>query len=131
MRVFKHKLKDICVLEISNQHKGNFSIRTIFMFVVNRVAWINYLLSVTILVLLMCIGCLVYAKYNQCDPLQGNLISRPDQVKEYEESIRINVFFSDVSIIYHRNIGTSTWFNRSLHILYIECHVEYIFKWNE
>ena len=27
------------------------------------------------------VGCLLYAKYSQCDPLRAKIISRPDQVK--------------------------------------------------
>lgn len=54
------------------------------MLVVYRVAWMNYAFSVTILILFLWVGCLVYAKYSQCDPLRANLIFRPDQVKVEE-----------------------------------------------
>jgi hypothetical protein len=41
--------------------------------------------------LCLCVGCLLYAKYNHCDPLQAKIISRPDQVKENVEFINIFV----------------------------------------
>ncbi|CAF4374570.1 unnamed protein product, partial [Adineta steineri] len=30
--------------------------------------------------LCLCVGCLLYAKYSQCDPLRAKMISRPDQM---------------------------------------------------
>jgi hypothetical protein len=45
-----------------------------------RVAWISYVLCVLILLMCGCVGCIIYAKYSQCDPLQAKLISKPDQV---------------------------------------------------
>ncbi len=47
----------------------------------NRVAWINYVMNVIMQMLCACVGCLLYAKYSQCDPLLAKIISRPDQVK--------------------------------------------------
>ncbi|CAF0797850.1 unnamed protein product [Rotaria sordida] len=44
------------------------------------VAWINYAMTVVMQILLACIGCLIYAKYSQCDPLNAKLISRSDQL---------------------------------------------------
>ena len=49
----------------------------------------NYIFSVIILILFLWVGCLLYAKYSQCDPLRANLISRPDQVKVEESSVKI------------------------------------------
>lgn len=45
-----------------------------------RVAWTNYIINVIMSVILICVGGLIYAKYNQCDPLQAKLVSRSDQV---------------------------------------------------
>ncbi|CAF2080148.1 unnamed protein product [Rotaria magnacalcarata] len=45
-----------------------------------KVAWMNYAINVFMLSLFLCVGCLLYAKYHQCDPLRANLISRPDQL---------------------------------------------------
>ena len=47
-----------------------------------RVAWINFLMCAIMLCLCACVGCILYAKYNQCDPLRAKLISKPDQVRE-------------------------------------------------
>ncbi|CAF0765126.1 unnamed protein product [Rotaria sordida] len=44
------------------------------------VVWINYAMTVVMQILLACIGCLIYAKYSQCDPLKAKLISRSDQL---------------------------------------------------
>ena len=33
------------------------------------------------LIVFICVGGLIYAKYSQCDPLQAKIISRSDQVK--------------------------------------------------
>ena len=38
-------------------------------------------MNVVMQMLCLVIGCLLYAKYSQCDPLRANIISRPDQVK--------------------------------------------------
>ena len=38
-------------------------------------------MSVIMLIVLMCVGGLLYAKYSECDPLQAKIISRSDQVK--------------------------------------------------
>ncbi|CAF1384536.1 unnamed protein product [Rotaria sordida] len=45
-----------------------------------RAAWIYYVMTVMIIILCTCVGCLLYAKYSQCDPLRAKLISKPDQV---------------------------------------------------
>ncbi|CAF0751966.1 unnamed protein product [Rotaria sordida] len=45
-----------------------------------KVAWINFLMCTMMLFLCASVGCLLYAKYNQCDPLQAKLISKPDQL---------------------------------------------------
>jgi hypothetical protein len=37
------------------------------------------------------VGCLIYAKYHQCDPLRAKMISRSDQVKENEEFLKIKI----------------------------------------
>ncbi len=43
--------------------------------------------------LCVCVGCLLYAKYSQCDPLRAKIISRSDQVKQksriYKDKIMI------------------------------------------
>ncbi|CAF1123281.1 unnamed protein product [Rotaria sordida] len=44
-----------------------------------RAAWIYYVMTVMIIILCTCVGCLLYAKYSQCDPLRAKLISKPDQ----------------------------------------------------
>ncbi len=37
----------------------------------------------TILFLLCAfVGCILYARYNQCDPIRAKLISKPDQVRK-------------------------------------------------
>jgi hypothetical protein len=46
----------------------------------HRVAWINYAMTVVMQILWACVGCLIYAKYSQCDPLKAELILRSDQV---------------------------------------------------
>lgn len=46
-----------------------------------RVAWVNFIMCATMLFLCTTVGCLLYAKYSQCDPLQAKLISKPDQVR--------------------------------------------------
>ncbi|CAF1399424.1 unnamed protein product [Rotaria sordida] len=43
-------------------------------------AWIYYVMTVMIIILCTCVGCLLYAKYSQCDPLRAKLISKPDQI---------------------------------------------------
>ncbi|CAF0741628.1 unnamed protein product [Adineta steineri] len=45
-----------------------------------KVAWINYVMNVIMQMLCLCVGCLLYAKYSQCDPLRAKIISRPDQM---------------------------------------------------
>ncbi|CAF3708173.1 unnamed protein product [Rotaria sp. Silwood1] len=45
-----------------------------------RVAWANYTMHALMQMLYVCVGCLIYAKYSQCDPLRAKLISRPDQL---------------------------------------------------
>ncbi|CAF4819332.1 unnamed protein product [Rotaria sp. Silwood1] len=44
------------------------------------VAWANYTMHALMQMLYVCVGCLIYAKYSQCDPLRAKLISRPDQL---------------------------------------------------
>ncbi|CAF1186252.1 unnamed protein product [Rotaria sordida] len=44
------------------------------------VAWINYALFVTMLILCAGVGFVLYATYSHCDPLRANLISKPDQL---------------------------------------------------
>ena len=41
------------------------------------------------LVLLLCVGCLLYAKYSQCDPLSAKMISRWDQVRDNQFKISL------------------------------------------
>ena len=53
----------------------------------SRVAWRQYVLNVLMQMLCLCVGCLIYAKYHQCDPLRANLISRPDQVSGHSPSL--------------------------------------------
>lgn len=53
----------------------------------NRVAWTNYVMNVIMQMLCVFVGCLLYAKYSQYDPLQAKMISRADQVKENEKFI--------------------------------------------
>ncbi|UJR34606.1 hypothetical protein I4U23_027382 [Adineta vaga] len=45
-----------------------------------KVAWTNYIMNVIMQMLCLCVGCLLYAKYSQCDPLRAKIISRPDQM---------------------------------------------------
>ncbi|CAF0964272.1 unnamed protein product [Rotaria sordida] len=45
-----------------------------------RVVWINYAMNVVLQILLACVGCVIYAKYSQCDPIKAKLISRSDQL---------------------------------------------------
>ncbi|CAF1097112.1 unnamed protein product [Adineta steineri] len=45
-----------------------------------KVAWTNYIMLVSMHILCLCVGCLLYKKYNQCDPLQTKIISRSDQM---------------------------------------------------
>ncbi|UJR22916.1 hypothetical protein I4U23_025944 [Adineta vaga] len=45
-----------------------------------KVAWINVIMFSIMLLFCACIGCIIYAKYYQCDPLQAKLISKPDQM---------------------------------------------------
>lgn len=56
--------------------------KNIFLLQTNRVAWISYLMSAIMQILFVLIGCLLYVKYSQCDPLRAKRISRPDQVIE-------------------------------------------------
>ncbi len=80
--VSKPKLNDICVLKIPKPHKSIFFENKKFnFFLLNRVAWVSYVTSVGMQMLCVFVGCLLYAKYSQCDPLRANIISRPDQVK--------------------------------------------------
>ncbi|CAF0745964.1 unnamed protein product [Adineta steineri] len=45
-----------------------------------KVAWINYVMHASMQMLYVCVGCLIYAKYSQCDPLRAKRISRSDQL---------------------------------------------------
>ncbi|UJR11632.1 hypothetical protein I4U23_015813 [Adineta vaga] len=45
-----------------------------------RAAWINYVLCVLIISLCGIVGCLLYVKYKDCDPLRAKRISKPDQL---------------------------------------------------
>ncbi|CAF1190473.1 unnamed protein product [Rotaria sordida] len=45
-----------------------------------KVAWMNIILMAILYLFCGCIGCILYAKYNQCDPLRAKLISKPDQL---------------------------------------------------
>ncbi|CAF1117779.1 unnamed protein product [Adineta steineri] len=45
-----------------------------------KVAWTNYVMLVFMHILCLCVGCLLYNKYSQCDPLQAKIISRSDQM---------------------------------------------------
>ncbi len=47
-----------------------------------RVAWVNFVMCAIMLCLCTSVGCLLYAKYNQCDPFRAKLISKPDQVRK-------------------------------------------------
>jgi Ni,Fe-hydrogenase I cytochrome b subunit len=58
-----------------------FENKKLNFFLLNRVAWVSYVTSVGMQMLCVFVGCLLYAKYSQCDPLRANIISRPDQVK--------------------------------------------------
>ena len=42
----------------------------------------NWIMCTILILLCACVGLILYAKYNQCDPLQAKLISKPDQVRE-------------------------------------------------
>lgn len=50
-------------------------------FVMFRVTWISLILVLIILLMCTLIALILYAKYNQCDPLRAKLIGKPDQVK--------------------------------------------------
>lgn len=45
-----------------------------------RVVWINYAMNIVMQILFLCIGCLIYVKYSQCDPIKAKFISKTDQV---------------------------------------------------
>ncbi|CAF4496555.1 unnamed protein product [Rotaria sp. Silwood2] len=45
-----------------------------------KVVWVHYGLNVFMQMIFLCAGCLIYAKYNQCDPLRAKSISRADQL---------------------------------------------------
>ncbi|CAF1238617.1 unnamed protein product [Adineta ricciae] len=45
-----------------------------------KVAWTNYIMNVIMQMLCLCVGCLLYAKYSQCDPLRAKIIARSDQM---------------------------------------------------
>jgi hypothetical protein len=55
-------------------------IYTNYQFYLRRVVWINYAMNLVMQILWICVGCLIYVKYNQCDPLKAKLISKSDQV---------------------------------------------------
>jgi len=42
----------------------------------------NFLLCTILYLLCACVGCILYAKYSQCDPIRAKLISKPDQVRK-------------------------------------------------
>lgn len=54
-------------------------------FMDHRVAWVNFIMCAIMLCLCTTVGCLLYAKYHQCDPLRAKLISKPDQVRTSRE----------------------------------------------
>lgn len=80
----------MCVKDAKTAQKFVFSFFffTTLFFLFIRVAWTNYIMNSVMLILFLFTGCLIYTKYNQCDPLRAKLISRPDQVK-YELLIQI------------------------------------------
>ncbi len=41
----------------------------------------NFLICTILLLLCGCVGLILYAQYNQCDPFRAKLISKPDQVR--------------------------------------------------
>ncbi|CAF3038453.1 unnamed protein product [Rotaria sp. Silwood2] len=45
-----------------------------------KVAWMNFIMYSIFILLCACVGCILYAKYSQCDPLRAKLISKPDQL---------------------------------------------------
>ncbi|CAF3615835.1 unnamed protein product [Rotaria sp. Silwood1] len=45
-----------------------------------KVAWMNFIMYSMFILLCACVGCILYAKYNRCDPLRAKLISKPDQL---------------------------------------------------
>ncbi|CAF3723212.1 unnamed protein product, partial [Adineta steineri] len=45
-----------------------------------KIAWTNYVMLVFMHILSLCVRCLLYNKYSQCDRLQTKIISRPDQM---------------------------------------------------
>ncbi|CAF0920702.1 unnamed protein product [Adineta ricciae] len=45
-----------------------------------RVIWNAYIMNVIMYMFCIFIGCLLYAKYSQCDPLRAKFISRSDQM---------------------------------------------------
>ncbi|CAF3688889.1 unnamed protein product [Rotaria sp. Silwood1] len=45
-----------------------------------KVVWVHYGMNIFMQILFLCVGCLLYVKYNQCDPLQAKIISRADQL---------------------------------------------------
>ncbi|CAF1434126.1 unnamed protein product [Adineta steineri] len=47
-----------------------------------KVAWTNYIMLVSMHILCLWVGCLLYNKYSQCDRLRTKIISRSYQVKE-------------------------------------------------
>ncbi len=100
-----------------------------------RVAWINYAMTVVMQILWACVGCLIYAKYSQCDPLKAELILRSDQVgRPMHRSLNIRCLFflyTVVSFVCYTNIGTISWFHWSFRSLYFECIVKYNFEWSQ
>ncbi|CAF0969556.1 unnamed protein product [Adineta steineri] len=45
-----------------------------------KVAWTNFIMCAIMLFLCVSVGCLLYAKYSQCDPLRAKMITKPDQL---------------------------------------------------
>ncbi|CAF0768332.1 unnamed protein product [Adineta ricciae] len=45
-----------------------------------KVAWVNLVMCIIMMLLCVSVGCLLYAKYSECDPLRARLISKPDQL---------------------------------------------------
>ncbi|CAF0879292.1 unnamed protein product [Adineta steineri] len=45
-----------------------------------KVAWTNFIMCAIMLFLCVSVGCILYAKYSQCDPLRAKIITKPDQL---------------------------------------------------
>ncbi|CAF0771742.1 unnamed protein product [Adineta ricciae] len=45
-----------------------------------KVAWVNLVMCIIMMLLCVSVGCLLYAKYSECDPLRARTISKPDQL---------------------------------------------------